>query len=54
MMPMYPIIARAVLDGEVVGYEIEGEQEFASKKPPSDDFRKKIIDIRKNIRLLAG
>ena len=53
-MPMYPIIARAVLDGAGVGSEIEGEQEFASEKPQSDDFRRKIIDIRKNIRLLAG
>lgn len=54
MMSMHPIISKVALDAEKRDFEADGDQESMPAKLSSDEFRKRILDIRKNIRLLAG
>ena len=54
MMPLEPIISRAALDGRRGDIEADGDQEFGLLRPSSDEFRREILEIRKNIKFLAG
>ena len=54
MMSIRPIISRVALKDVRGDFEADGDQESVPVKLSSDEFRKKILDIRKNVRLLAG